>query len=166
MSQTKTGTRRNGVAAAAPLAALALVLAAAPTGCGARTELTDSAGDIDASGVEAGRVDAVSDTRSTGDGGDGAATDGGVECPTSEPAVASPCPLDGYQCFYFPPDNPQSDIYVYYCQNGVWSASNSEVHMPDCNNVACIQVPAQCIMGACQRCTCGSDGFYDDCGPC
>jgi hypothetical protein len=146
-------------------AALAFVLAVAATGCGARTGLTDGAGDIDAS-----RVDGASDASSPRDGDgdrDDAANDGGFECPKSQPAVASPCPLAGSQCFYFPPGDPQGgEIYVYYCEDGVWSTSHSEVEDPDCGNVACIQGPAQCIMGACQRCTCGSDGFYDDCGSC
>ena len=135
----------------------AAILVAAATGCGARTGVT-------ADVIEAGRVDDASGA-GLPESGLGAPGDAGVECAASEPVVGSLCPVNGYQCFYFPPGDPR-DIDVFYCQGGVWAGSSSEVDVPECGDVACIEVPAQCIMGSCQRCTCGADGFYDDCGPC
>jgi hypothetical protein len=102
------------------------------------------------------------------DAGDAGASDAAFECPTSEPIVGSSCPSVGYQCLYLPPGDPQGGVIdVFYCLTNVWSASTSTVTIPACADVACVPVvPSQCIMGSCQRCTCGTDGLYSDCGPC
>jgi hypothetical protein len=139
------------------LLAVALVAAA---GCGARTALSDASGVTDA-----GPIDGAHDA-SAEEAGDGAAADAAFECPASEPVVGSSCPWAGYECLYFPPGDPQGGVIdVFYCES-VWSTSNSNVAVPECVDVACVPVPSQCIMGSCQRCTCGADGLYDDCGPC
>jgi hypothetical protein len=144
---------------AVPRCLLAAALVAA--GCGARTELSDTS-DVS----DAGPVDGAHDA-SAQDAGDGAPSDAAFECPASEPVIGSSCPLAGYQCLYFPPGDQQGGVIdVFYCQSSEWSTSTSTVTVPACADVACIPVPSQCIMGSCQRCTCGADGLYDDCGPC